>query len=117
MFFSRAGGGRFEACILLILTAVLFFTFPLVIPYIPTTLASLRVLFVGIELVTFAMWDSANELCLLEWIVVMGTMVACTLLGFAPGFGIGIVLALVLHCVWGFVDSVSVLLKPTSGRS
>ena len=104
LFFTQAGGGRFEAMIVTALTVVLFFVSSCILPYVPTILASTLVLFLGIELMTEAMWSSAKSLLWCEWTVVMGTLLACTFVGFAPGFGIGIALALIMHLGWNIFD-------------
>lgn len=108
MFITRANGGRFEMAIVTMLTCVLFFTSSLLLPYVPTVLASALVLFLGIELLLEAVWESAQTLVLLEWGVVMVTLFACTFLGFAEGFGVGIGTATAVYLVYGVVDSVRV---------
>lgn len=105
MFFTRAGGGRLEAGIVTILTLVFFFVSSLAIPYVPTVLASTLVVFLGIELTSEAVWESAKRLQFLEWLVVMITIITCTFLGFAIGFGVGIGAATVLYLFWGIVDT------------
>lgn len=97
--------------IVIALTVVLFFVCSLILPYIPTILASTLVLFLGIELMIEALWDTTKTLLWCEWAIVMGTLVACTFLGFAPGFGVGIALAMILHLGWSTLDSV---IRPTS---
>ncbi len=72
-------------------------------------LASALVLFLGIELLLEAVWESAKTLLWLEWSIVVGTLMACTFLGFAEGFGVGIGAAIVVYFVYGVVDSVSFL--------
>ncbi len=72
-------------------------------------LASALVLFLGIELLLEAVWKSAKTLLWLEWSIVVGTLMACTFLGFAEGFGVGIGAAIVVYFVYGVVDSVSLL--------
>ena len=106
--FTNAGGGRLEASIVIILTGVLFFVSSLLLPYIPTILASAPVLFVAIELMIDALWDSAKVLIWCEWAVVLGTLLTCTFLGFAPGFGVGIGLAVLVQFGWSVYDSVSI---------
>lgn len=64
------------------------------------------VMFLGIELMIEAVWESAQTLVLLEYLVVIGTLLACTFAGFAPGFGIGIATAAVVYLAYGVVDSV-----------
>ncbi|KAF9467786.1 sulfate transporter family-domain-containing protein [Collybia nuda] len=105
VFITRANGGRFEMAIVTGLTCILFFTSSLLLPYVPTVLASALVLFLGIELLLEAVWESAQTLVLLEWGVVMTTLFACTFLGFAEGFGVGIGTATAVYLVYGVVDS------------
>jgi SulP family sulfate permease len=62
VFFTRAGGGRFEAMVVIILTFVLFLVSSLLLPFVPTLLASALVLFLGIELTLEAVWESAKTL-------------------------------------------------------
>ncbi|KIJ65767.1 hypothetical protein HYDPIDRAFT_87501 [Hydnomerulius pinastri MD-312] len=104
-FFTFAGGGRFEGTVVILLTIVLFFVSSLILPYIPTILASTLVLFLGIELMTEALFESIKSLLWCEYAVVLGTLLACTFVGFAPGFGIGLGLAMVMHFGWCVVDS------------
>ncbi|KAF9237004.1 hypothetical protein BU15DRAFT_63510 [Melanogaster broomeanus] len=87
------------------LTIVLFFVSSLILPYVPTILASTLVLFLGIELMTEALWESIKSLLWCEYVVVLGTLLACTFVGFAPGFGIGLGLAVVMHFAWCVIDS------------
>jgi len=96
---------------------VLFLTASLLLPYVPTVLASALVLFLGIELMLEAVWESAQSLILLEWCIVIGTLMSCTFIGFAEGFGVGIGAAAVVYLAFGVVDSVqySVFYK-TSGK-
>lgn len=107
VFFSRAGGGRFEAGVVTALTFVFFFISSLVLPYVPTILASVLVLFLGIELTLEAVWESSKTLSFAEWLVVVTTLIACAFLGFAPGFGVGIGAAGVLYIFWSISDTVS----------
>lgn len=107
IFFTRAGGGRLEAGIVTVLTFVLFLVASLLLPYVPTVLASALVLFLGIELTLEAVWESAKTMLHAEFFVVIATLIACTFLGFAPGFGVGIAAAAVVYMIWGVVDSVS----------
>jgi hypothetical protein len=107
VFITRASGGRFEMAIVTFLTTILFFTSSLLLPYVPTILASALVLFLGMELLLEAVWESARTLVLLEWSIVMATLLACTFLGFGEGFAVGIGAATVVYLVYGVVDSVS----------
>ena len=43
----------------------------------------------------------------MEYAVVVGTLFACTFIGFAEGFGVGIGAAAALYFVYGVVDTVS----------
>lgn len=76
------------------------------ISYVPTVLASTLVLFLGIELTLEAVWESAKTLQFTEWLVVMTTLIACTILGYAIGFGVGIGAATVVYLFWGVRDTV-----------
>ncbi|KAK0240515.1 hypothetical protein EDD85DRAFT_999814 [Armillaria nabsnona] len=111
VFFTRANGGRFEAALVTLLTFVLFLTSGLLLPYVPTVLASALVLFLGIELLLEAVWESAKTLVWLEWSIVVGTLMACTFLGFAEGFGVGIGAAILVYFVYGVVDSRARVMK------
>jgi len=117
MFFTRAGGGRLEAGIVTILTFVFFLISSLVIPYVPTVLASTLVLFLGIELTLEAVWESAKTYQFTEWLVVMTTLIACTFLGYAIGFGVGIGAAIVIYLFWGVRDTVDPDTSPAAIRA
>lgn len=69
-------------------------------------LASTLVLFLGIELTLEAVWESAKTLQFTEWLVVMTTLIACTILGYAIGFGVGIGAAIIVYLFWGVRDTV-----------
>jgi len=90
------------------LTFVLYLTSSLLLPYVPAVLASAMVLFIGMELLLEAVWESSQTFVFLEWCIVMSTLLASTLLGFAEGFGIGIGTAAVVYLIYGVVDSVGV---------
>ncbi|KAI4169069.1 MAG: hypothetical protein LQ343_005932 [Gyalolechia ehrenbergii] len=105
LFFTRAGGGRAEAAVVTGLTFGFFFVSSSVLPYVPTVLASTLVLFLGIELTLEAVWESAKSLVPAEWLVVMSTLIACTFLGFAPGFGVGLAAAAGIYLLFGIVDT------------
>ncbi|KAI0192416.1 sulfate transporter family-domain-containing protein [Astrocystis sublimbata] len=104
VFFTRAGGSRFEASLVILLTFVLFVVSSYLLQYIPTILASGLVLFLGIELTLEAVWESAKVLIWTEWLVVLATLLSCTFLGFAPGVGVGIAAAVVVYTGWGCWD-------------
>ncbi|KAJ6544528.1 hypothetical protein B0H19DRAFT_1170895 [Mycena capillaripes] len=105
VYFTRAQGGRFELWLVVIITAGLFFTAGLILPYVPTILASGMVLFLGIELFLGATWEASETLAGMEWAVVVGTLAACTFLGFAEGFGVGIGVATAVYLIYGVIDS------------
>jgi hypothetical protein len=107
VFFTRAGGGRYEAGAVILLTFVLFVVSSYLLLYIPTILASGLVLFLGIELTLEAVLESTKDLIWTEWLVVMATLLSCTFLGFAPGVGVGIAAAIVVYTGWGCWDLVS----------
>ena len=58
-----------------------------------------------------SLWESAKTLTLSEWAIVLGTLLACTFLGFAPGFGVGIALAILTYVLLAAKDTVSILRK------
>jgi len=93
------------------LTIVLFFFSSAILHYVPTIIAATLVLFLGIELMTEALWESAKKLTLYEWIVVFGTLLSCTFLGFAPGIAIGIGLAMILYVGLSVAGSVGARLN------
>ena len=104
--FTFAGGGRPEALVSTGFTIALFFVSARLLPYVPTLLASVLVLFLGLDLMIDALWSSAQELLWSEWMVVLGTVLSCTFVGFLPGFAIGLALALVQHFGWDLYDLV-----------
>ena len=92
---------------MILLTVALFFVSSLILPYVPTILASTLVLFLGLELMIESLWESAKTLTWSEWGIVVGTLLACTFLGFAPGFGVGIGLAILMYVMLAAKDTVS----------
>ncbi|KAJ7822227.1 hypothetical protein B0H13DRAFT_2448258 [Mycena leptocephala] len=106
VYASRAKAGRFELSIVIVLMAVLFLCSGLIMPYVPTVLASVLVLFIGIELFLEAIWEASKTLAWMEYAVVVATLAACTFLGFAEGFGVGIGAATVVYFMYGVMDSV-----------
>ena len=94
----------------------LFFVSSLILPYVPTILASTLVLFLGLELMIESLWESAKTLIWSEWGIVVGTLLACTFLGFAPGFGVGIALAILMYVILAAKDSVSTQRQHPIGR-
>ncbi|KAJ7612256.1 sulfate transporter family-domain-containing protein [Roridomyces roridus] len=105
VYFTRAKGDRFELWIVVLVTTGLFFSAGSLLPYVPTILASAMVLFLGIELFLEAAWEASKTLSAMEWAVVMATLIACTFLGFAEGFGVGIGAATVVYLAYGVIDS------------
>lgn len=112
--FTFAGGGRPEALIVTAVTIVLFFVSAKVLPYIPTVLAAVLVLFLGLDLMIEAFWIPVSELIATEWLIVVGTAVCCTVIGFLPGFGIGLGLALVNYFIIAIRNSTVSQAKSTS---
>lgn len=104
VFFTRAGGKRIEAAVVIALTVVLYITSSLLLRYIPTILASGLVLFLGIELTLESVFEASKHLMWSEWLVNIVTLFACTFLGFAPGVGVGICAAFVAYTGWGCFD-------------
>ncbi|KAK7733904.1 hypothetical protein SLS53_008054 [Cytospora paraplurivora] len=104
VFFTRAGGKRIEAAVVIALTVVLYITSSLLLRYIPTILASGLVLFLGIELTLESVFEASKHLMWSEWLVNIATLFACTFLGFAPGVGVGICAAFVAYTGWGCFD-------------
>ncbi|KAF3031139.1 hypothetical protein E8E12_000454 [Didymella heteroderae] len=105
-FFARASGHRPDALMVLLITFAFLFLSSRVLPYVPTIMASTLVLFIGIELVLDALWASTKHLLWYEWIVVLGTTIGCSVLGFVPGIGVGLIIVMmVLPCWHQMVDS------------
>ncbi|KAJ7681984.1 sulfate transporter family-domain-containing protein [Mycena polygramma] len=104
-YVTRANGGRFELWLIILVTGALFLTAGLMLPYVPTILASGMVLFLGIELFLGATWEACESLTGMEFFVVLATLAACTFIGFAEGFGVGIGAAAVVYLVYGVIDS------------
>ncbi|KAF7289697.1 Sulfate transporter [Mycena chlorophos] len=105
VFVTRAGGDRFSLLLISLLSTILFFTSSLVLPYVPTILAATLVLFIGTELFLDAAWEAAKTLAWMEYFVVLATLAACTALGFAAGFGVGIGAAAAVYLCYGVIDS------------
>ena len=90
LFFSRAGGKRFDSVCVMFLTFLFFIFSKLLLPYIPVLSAAHMVFFFGLELMAEALIPTWSNKPLLEYMVIVGTMIACTALGFAQGVGIGL---------------------------
>lgn len=90
LFFARAGGRRLEASCVLFITFLFFVFSTLLLPYIPVLCAAVMVFFFGEELMAEALVPTWSKKSLLEYLVIVGTMVACTALGFAQGVGVGL---------------------------
>ncbi|KAJ7737831.1 hypothetical protein DFH07DRAFT_93682 [Mycena maculata] len=108
VYVTRAKGGRFELSLVILLTGALFLVAGFLLPFVPTILASTLVLFIGVELFLEAVWEASKTLTGLEYAIVLATLAACTALGFAEGFGVGIGAATVVYLLYGVMDSVSV---------
>jgi MFS superfamily sulfate permease-like transporter len=104
--FYRAKGQRLEAVIVALVGLGSFFMSSHVLPYIPTILASTLVLFIGLDLLVQALWESSSFMVWGEWVTVTGTTLACSLLGFAPGIGIGLLISISLHFLLDSINSV-----------
>lgn len=89
----------------ILVTAAFFVAAPIVLPFVPTVLASALVLFLGIELSLEALWEGAKTMLPTEYFVAIVTLVACTFAGFAEGFGIGLGTALGVYLLWRSVDA------------
>ncbi|KAH3938330.1 hypothetical protein HBH53_264440 [Parastagonospora nodorum] len=92
LFFHRAGGNRGEACIVTLLMLGVFFASSYILPYVPTVTASTLTVFIGMELLIDSLWQSSSSLIWDEWITVAATTLACSIMGFAPGMGVGLAL-------------------------
>ncbi|KOS15563.1 sulfate transporter family protein [Malassezia pachydermatis] len=90
LFFSRAGGMRFESAMVLVVVFLFFVFSKLLLPYIPVVCAAVMVFFFGEELMAEALGPTWTKKSLLEYLVIVGTMIACTALGFAQGVGVGL---------------------------
>ncbi|KAJ7698325.1 hypothetical protein B0H17DRAFT_1328630 [Mycena rosella] len=104
VYLTRANGSRFESILIILLMVVFFLTSGLILPYVPTVLASALVLFLGVELFLKALWEGSN-LTSLEYCVVVATLCACSFLGFAQGFAIGIGAAMVVYLLYSAIDT------------
>lgn len=90
----------------MIVTFAFMFLSSQVLPYVPTILASTLILFIGIELVVDALWASTNHMVWYEYIIVLGTTIGCSIVGFVPGIGVGLMIVVVLQFWHYVVDSV-----------
>lgn len=90
LFFARAYGKKSDSILVLFVTFLFFVFSKLLLPYIPVLCAALMVFFFGVELMAEALIPTWSTKSLLEYMVILGTMVACTALGFAQGVGVGL---------------------------
>lgn len=102
----RAGGRHKDARVTAALTGIAIFLAPYLFPYFPTVQAAVSVLFLGIELSLDAIWESSKTLVWHEWTAVVGTVLGCCFLGFAPGIGLGLFVLLVMEFYVLCIDSV-----------
>lgn len=104
--FNTAEGKRSEAIIVTLLGLGPLFTSSHILPYIPTILASIVVLYIGLQLLTESLWQSSGTMLWDEWITVAGTTLSCSLLGFAQGIGIGLAISVALSFLSSSLASV-----------
>ncbi|PKI84580.1 hypothetical protein MVES_001756 [Malassezia vespertilionis] len=97
LFFARAGGDRSESIVVLAVIVLFFVLSKLILPYIPVLCAAIMVFFIGIELMAEALVPTWATKSALEYLVIAGTIAACTALGFAQGVGVGIAATLAAH--------------------
>ncbi|SHO77175.1 Similar to S.cerevisiae protein YGR125W (Putative protein of unknown function) [Malassezia sympodialis ATCC 42132] len=90
LFFARAYGRKSDSVLVLFVTFLFFVFSKLLLPYIPVLCAALMVFFFGVELMAEALVPTWSTKSLLEYMVILGTMAACTALGFAQGVGVGL---------------------------
>ncbi|KAI5291140.1 hypothetical protein KEM54_006171 [Ascosphaera aggregata] len=102
--FTFAGGGRFEGFATAFLSLVTFFCSGRLLPYVPTIVAAILVCFLGLDLMIESLWIPARELVWSEWLIALGTTMACTWIGFLQGFAIGFGAAVFQYCLWNFYD-------------
>jgi MFS superfamily sulfate permease-like transporter len=58
-------------------------------------------MFLGIKLFLEAIWEVPKTLAWMAYVIVLATLGACVCLGFAEGFGVGIVAAAVVYLTYG----------------
>lgn len=104
--FTFAGGGRAEGVATTLLTLLTFFCSGKLLRILPTVMAAVLVCYCALELMIEALWCTAYELLWTEWSIAVGTMLACTLIGFLQGFAIGMASAVIMYCLWNFYDMV-----------
>jgi MFS superfamily sulfate permease-like transporter len=85
----------------------IFFVSSYILPYVPTITASTLTLFIGMELLLKALWYSSKYLVWDEWITVVATTLACSVVGFAPGIGIGVALVVCFQFLRTAIQTVS----------
>ncbi|KAI5305011.1 hypothetical protein KEM56_005505 [Ascosphaera pollenicola] len=102
--FTFAGGGRPEGLATTFLTLVTFFCSGRLLRVLPTIMAAVLVCYCALELMIEALWCTAHELLWTEWLIAVGTMLACTFIGFLQGFALGMASAVIMYCLWNFID-------------
>jgi MFS superfamily sulfate permease-like transporter len=85
----------------------IFFASSHILPYVPTITASTLTFFIGMDLLLKALWDSSSCLIWDEWITVVATTLACSVIGFAPGIGIGVALVVCFQFLRTAIQTVS----------
>lgn len=95
--FNLARGKREDAIVVSLISFAFFFTSVYVLPYVPTILASALVLYIGLELMIEALWQSSGSMVWSEWVTVASTTIGCTFLGFAQGIALGLAVEVTLH--------------------
>ncbi|KAI1333644.1 hypothetical protein F5Y15DRAFT_421628 [Xylariaceae sp. FL0016] len=103
--FTQARGGRWESFAVTVLTSSLLFVQPAILPYVPTIAAGVLVCFIGFDLASEATFVAFRSLSGPEFVVVIGTLLSCTFIGFAIGLGVGLALTLLIHFGYGIIDT------------
>jgi MFS superfamily sulfate permease-like transporter len=106
VLFNSAEGKHKDAVIVTLVGCAFFFASSHVLPYIPTILASTLVLYIGLLLMIDGLWKTSGCMVWSEWIIVLGTTLGCTFLGFAQGIATGLGISVVLHYLLDTYNSV-----------
>jgi MFS superfamily sulfate permease-like transporter len=111
VLFKKARGEHQDAIIVTLVGCAFFFASSHVLPYIPTILASTLVLYIGLLLMIDGLWKTSGCMVWSEWIIVLGTSLGCTFLGFAQGIAMGLGISVVLHYLLDTYGSVTCIKK------